>query len=125
MFPAASAPPMLFTLVLLNGLSAAALNIFLPSLSNIAADFQAGYGLLASALIAGYAGMTTLLQLLIGPFVGQSGPAAGHPGESRDLCSCFAWLLAGEGCLDFFALSHDAGRDHFRVRAVAGDHTRY
>ena len=125
MFPAASAPPMLFTLVLLNGLSAASLNMFLPSLSNIAADFQAGYGLLASASIAGYAGMTTVLQLLIGPLSDRVGRRPVILVKSRDLCSCFAWLLAGEGRLDFLALSHDAGRDRFRVRAVAGDHTGY
>ena len=56
MISAASAPPKLFTLVLLSGLSVVSLNMFLPSLSNIAAEFQAGYVLLASVSIAGYAG---------------------------------------------------------------------
>lgn len=93
MFPAASAPPMLFTLVLLNGLSAAALNMFLPSLSNIAADFQAGYGLLASASIAGYAGMTTLLQLLIGPLSDRVGR------RPVILVSLAIFVLASLGCL--------------------------
>ena len=93
MFPAASAPPMLFTLVLLNGLSAAALNMFLPSLSNIAADFQAGYGLLASASIAGYAGMTTVLQLLIGPLSDRVGR------RPVILVSFAIFVLASLGCL--------------------------
>ena len=48
MFSAASAPPKLFTLVLLSGLSVVSLNMFLPSLSNIAAEFQTNYRLLAS-----------------------------------------------------------------------------
>ena len=124
MFPAASAPPMLFTLVLLNGLSAAALNMFLPSLSNIAADFQAGYGMLASASIAGYAGMTTVFQLLIGPFSDRLGR------RPVILVSLAIYILGSLGCLLardvwIFALSHDASRNRFRVRAVAGDHTRY
>jgi MFS transporter, DHA1 family, multidrug resistance protein len=93
MFPAASAPPMLFTLVLLNGLSAASLNMFLPSLSNIAADFQAGYGLLASASIAGYAGMTTVLQLLIGPLSDRVGR------RPVILVSLVIFALASLGCL--------------------------
>ncbi len=93
MFPAASAPPMLFTLVLLNGLSAASLNMFLPSLSNIAADFQAGYGLLASASIAGYAGMTTVLQLLIGPLSDRVGR------RPVILVSFAIFVLASLGCL--------------------------
>ena len=61
MFSAASAPPKLFTLVLLSGLSVVSLNMFLPSLSNIAAEFQTSYRLLASVSIAGYAAMTTVL----------------------------------------------------------------
>jgi DHA1 family bicyclomycin/chloramphenicol resistance-like MFS transporter len=93
MFPAASAPPMLFTLVLLNGLSAVSLNMFLPSLSNIAADFQAGYGLLASASIAGYAGMTTVLQLLIGPLSDRVGR------RPVILVSLVIFVLASLGCL--------------------------
>lgn len=84
---------MLFTLVLLNGLSAAALNMFLPSLSNVAADFQAGYGLLASASIAGYAGMTTVLQLLIGPLSDRVGR------RPVILVSLAIFVLASLGCL--------------------------
>ena len=120
MFPAASAPPMLFTLVLLNGLSAAALNMFLPSLSNIAADFEAGYGLLASASIAGYAGMTTLLQLLIGPLSDRVGR------RPVILVSLAIFVLASLGCLlardvwTFLLFRTMQAADHFRVRAVAG-----
>jgi Bcr/CflA subfamily drug resistance transporter len=93
MIPAASAPPRLFTLVLLSGLSVVSLNMFLPSLSNIAAEFQAGYGLLASMSIAGYAGMTTVLQLLIGPLSDRFGR------RPVILVSLVIYILGSLGCL--------------------------
>ena len=93
MISAASAPPRLFTLVLLSGLSVVSLNMFLPSLSNIAAELQAGYGLLASMSIAGYAGMTTVLQLLIGPFSDRFGR------RPVILVSLVIYILGSLGCL--------------------------
>jgi len=93
MISAASAPPRFFTLVLLSGLSVVSLNMFLPSLSNIAAEFQAGYGLLASMSIAGYAGMTTVLQLLIGPFSDRFGR------RPVILVSLVIYILGSLGCL--------------------------
>ena len=90
---AASAPPKLFTLVLLSGLSVVSLNMFLPSLSNIAAEFQAGYGLLATVSIAGYAGTTTVLQLLIGPLSDRVGR------RPVVLVSLVIFVLASLGCL--------------------------
>ena len=63
---APATPPHLVTLVLLSGLSVASLNLFLPSLSNIAADFRVDYAL-ASLSIAGYAAATALLQIVMGP----------------------------------------------------------
>ena len=64
---AATSPPGFFTLVFLTGLSILSLNMFLPSLSNIAAEFQADYSLV-SLSVAGYLGVTAVLQLIIGPF---------------------------------------------------------
>src|SRR5262249_43372560 len=52
-------------------------------------------------------------------------PATGHPGESCDLCPWVARLLAGDGCLDLFVLSHDTSCNRLRVCAVARDHTGY
>lgn len=89
----ASAPPKLFTLILLSGLSVVSLNMFLPSLSNIAAEFQAGYGLLASVSIAGYAGATTVLQLLIGPLSDRVGR------RPVVLASLVIFVLASLGCV--------------------------
>ena len=93
MFSAASAPPKLFTLMLLSGLSVVSLNMFLPSLSNIAAEFQTSYRLLASVSIAGYAAMTTVLQLLIGPLSDRVGR------RPVVLVSLVIFVVASLGCL--------------------------
>ena len=62
----AASPPRLTTLVLLTGLSVLSLNMFLPSLSNIADEFKADYALV-NLSIAGYLGVTAVLQLIMGP----------------------------------------------------------
>ncbi len=56
----------MFTLILLTGLSVLSLNMFLPSLSNMAADFQVDYSLV-SLSIAGYLAITAVLQIIMGP----------------------------------------------------------
>ncbi len=66
MFSAATTPPRMVTLVLLTALAVLTLNMFLPSLSNIAETFQVDYALV-NLSIAGYAGMTAVLMLIIGP----------------------------------------------------------
>ena len=66
MFLAASSPPRLFTLVLLTALAVLSLNMFLPSLANIAEEYEADYALV-NLSIAGYLGITALLQLIMGP----------------------------------------------------------
>ncbi len=64
-FPATS-PPKMLTLVLLTALSVLSLNMFLPSLSNMAQDFQTDYALV-NLSIAGYLAITAVLQLIMGP----------------------------------------------------------
>ncbi len=66
MFRAAASPPSMATLVILTALSTLALNMFLPSLSAMAVDFEVDYALVALA-IAGYLGITALLMLIMGP----------------------------------------------------------
>ena len=58
--------PHLVTLVLMVGLAVLTLNMFVPSLFNIASDLSASYGLVTLA-IAGYLGITAVLQLVLGP----------------------------------------------------------
>ncbi|NBR88745.1 MAG: Bcr/CflA family efflux MFS transporter [Rhodobacteraceae bacterium] len=59
-------PPRLMTLILLTSLSVLSLNMFLPSLSRIAADFEADYALV-SLSIGGYLAVSSVLQIIMGP----------------------------------------------------------
>ena len=62
----ANSPPKLLTLIMLTGLSVLSLNMFLPSLNNIAATLQADYALV-NISISGFMAVTAILQLIIGP----------------------------------------------------------
>lgn len=59
-------PPHIFTLVVLSGIGALSLNIFLPSLPGMASYFAADYAVVQLAVSA-YLGATAVLQLVIGP----------------------------------------------------------
>jgi DHA1 family bicyclomycin/chloramphenicol resistance-like MFS transporter len=61
-----SAPPHIVTLVLLAGLAALSLNIFLPSLPGMAVYFGVEYHVMQLSVSA-YLAMSAVLQLLIGP----------------------------------------------------------
>ncbi|WP_340149463.1 Bcr/CflA family efflux MFS transporter [uncultured Sneathiella sp.] len=63
---AATTPPRMITLVIFTALSTLSLNMFLPSLANMAQDFEAEYALLTLA-IAGYLGVTAVLMMILGP----------------------------------------------------------
>ncbi len=89
---AAASPPRLFTLVLLSALSVLSLNMFLPSLSNIAEAFQADYALV-NLSVAGYAGMTAVLQLIMGPLSDRFGR------RPVLLVGLAIFILASLGCL--------------------------
>lgn len=58
--------PKLSTLILLAALAILPINIFLPSLANIASEFQVDYTL-ASLALTGYAAASAVLQLVMGP----------------------------------------------------------
>lgn len=87
----AQTPPRLLTLVCLTGLSVLSLNMFLPSLSHMASDFQADYALV-NLSIAGYLAVTALLQLVIGPLSDRYGR---RPVMLTALC---VFTLASLGC---------------------------
>ncbi len=88
----AASPPGLLTLVLLTGLSVLSLNMFLPSLANIAAALQADYSLV-SLSVAGYLGVTAVLQLVMGPL-------SDRFGRRPVLLSALAiFILASLGCM--------------------------
>ena len=84
--------PSFFTLILLCGLSVVSLNLFLPSLPAIAVELEADYALVNLA-IAGYAAMTALLQLILGPLSDRYGRRPVMLGGVAVFC------LASLGCL--------------------------
>jgi len=92
MHQATVTPPKLATLIVLSGLSVASLNMFLPSLANIAAEFEASYALV-SLSIAGYAAMTAVLQLIMGPLSDRFGR------RPVILAGLVIFCLASLGCL--------------------------
>lgn len=59
-------PPHIVTVVLIAGIAALSLNIILPSLPSIAAEFGADYAVVATA-VSGYLALTGILQLGLGP----------------------------------------------------------
>ncbi|MFP7673394.1 multidrug effflux MFS transporter [Marivita sp. S0852] len=65
-------PPHIVTLILLAGLSALVMNIFLPSLPNMAAHFQTDYSIMQLS-VAVYLGVNAVLQLVIGPISDKMG----------------------------------------------------
>ena len=84
-------PPHVLTLVVMTGVSALNMNMILPSLPGIAADFRADYGLVALSVSA-YLGLTAVLQLLIGPL-------SDRYGRRPVMLGCFAAFLAATlGC---------------------------
>lgn len=92
MISAATSPPRLPTLVLLTALSVLSLNMFLPSLSNMAEEFQADYALV-NLSIAGYAAGTAVLQLVMGPLSDRFGR------RSVLLAGLMIFILASLGCV--------------------------
>jgi len=59
-------PPHIVTLVLVTGLGALSMNVFLPSLPGMARDFGVDYGVMQLS-VSGYLGVSALLQLMVGP----------------------------------------------------------
>jgi Bcr/CflA subfamily drug resistance transporter len=92
MLYSATSPPRLSTLILLTALSVVSLNMFVASLSNIADEFQADYALV-NLSIAGYAGMTAVLQLIIGPLSDRIGR------RPVVLAGLVIFILASLGCM--------------------------
>ncbi len=91
-------PPHLVTLVLLAGLAALALNIFLPSLPGMTAYFQTDYRLMQLS-VAIYLAVNAVLQLIVGPLSDKFGR------RPIILAGMAVFLLATLGC----ALSQTIG----------------
>ncbi|MEX1235173.1 MAG: multidrug effflux MFS transporter [Roseovarius sp.] len=91
-------PPHISTLILMTGLSALAMNIFLPSLPNMADAFDAPYRLMQLS-VALYLAVNAVLQILIGPVSDKLGR------RPVILAGMIIFILASVGC----ALSTSAG----------------
>lgn len=63
---AANTPPHLITLIILTSTSVLAMNMFLPSLTNMAAEFSVSYSVM-NISVAGYLAITAILQIILGP----------------------------------------------------------
>ena len=85
-------PPHLFTLVVITGLSALAMNIFLPSLPGMTEWFQTDYRLMQLS-VSLYLGFSAFLQIIIGPISDRFGR------RSILLWSTVLFLLATLGTL--------------------------
>ena len=88
----ARTPPRLATLILLSALSVVSLNLFLPSLAAIARAFGTDDAVVTLA-ISGYAGVTAVLQLVIGPLSDRFGR------RPVMLVSLAVFAAASLGCL--------------------------
>ncbi|KMK67693.1 multidrug effflux MFS transporter [Puniceibacterium sp. IMCC21224] len=87
-----STPPHIITLILLAGLSALAMNIFLPSLPNMTAYFQTEYRLMQLS-VAIYLAVNALLQVVIGPLSDKLGR------RPVILAGLLGFMLATMGCI--------------------------
>jgi DHA1 family bicyclomycin/chloramphenicol resistance-like MFS transporter len=85
-------PPHILTLILLSGLSALGMNVFLPSLPNMTAYFQTDYRLMQLS-VALYLGVNGALQILIGPIADKYGR------RPVILWGLWLFLLATLGCI--------------------------
>ncbi|EPX85157.1 multidrug effflux MFS transporter [Salipiger mucosus] len=87
-----STPPHIVTLILLAGLSALAMNVFLPSLPKMSEYFDTEYRLMQLS-VAIYLGVNAVLQLVIGPISDQIGR------RPVILGAVVLFMLATLGCL--------------------------
>ncbi|MFZ5962746.1 multidrug effflux MFS transporter [Thalassococcus sp. BH17M4-6] len=85
-------PPHIATLILLAGMSALAMNIFLPSLPNMTDFFQTEYRLMQLS-VAVYLAVNALLQIVIGPISDKVGR------RPVILAGLAGFMLATVGCL--------------------------
>ena len=85
-------PPHIATLILLAGISALAMNVFLPSLPGMAAYFEVDYRLMQLS-VALYLGVNAVVQILVGPISDKMGR------RPVILTSILLFLLATLGCI--------------------------
>ena len=85
-------PPHLITLIMLSAASMLSVNMFLPSLVNIASDLNVSYAV-ATLLLSAYLGLTVVLHLTMGPLSDRFGR------RPIILVSLVIFLIGSIGCL--------------------------
>ena len=88
----AQTPPHLITLIFASALAVVSLNMFLPSLTQMAVDFEADYAVINLA-IAGYLIVSGVLQLIMGPLSDRYGR------RPLMLISMAIFAVASVGCV--------------------------
>ncbi|NSX55108.1 multidrug effflux MFS transporter [Parasulfitobacter algicola] len=125
-------PPHLATLILLPAFSVLSLNMFLPSLANIAADLDADYGTV-SLSVAGYLAVTAIVQLVVGPLSDRIGRrpvllaaltsfciASVACSLATDILTFLIFRMLQGGIVSGYALSLAIVRDTTSERKAAG-----
>ncbi len=85
-------PPHIFTLIVLTGLGALSMNIFLPSLPAMTEHFQTDYRLMQLS-VALYLAVNAVLQIIVGPISDRYGR------RPVLLCGLAIFLIATLGCI--------------------------
>ncbi|MEM9582580.1 MAG: multidrug effflux MFS transporter [Pseudomonadota bacterium] len=85
-------PPHIFTLVLLAGLSALAMSVFLPSLPAMTAEFETSYAVMQLS-VSLYLACTAVVQLLVGPISDKYGR------RPVTLAALSIFVIASIGCM--------------------------
>ena len=88
----AKSAPHLVTLILLTGFSPLSLNMFMPSLANIANDLATDYAMVTWS-VSGYLAITAVIQLIVGPMSDRMGR------RPVLLVAVFVFACASVGCL--------------------------
>jgi len=125
-------PPHLVTLILLPAFSVLSLNMFLPSLANIAVDLDADYATVSLA-VAGYLAVTAIVQLVVGPLSDRIGRrpvllvaltsfsiASVACSLAQDVWTFLIFRMLQGGVISGYALSLAIVRDTTSEREAAG-----
>jgi Bcr/CflA subfamily drug resistance transporter len=88
----ATTPPHIITLILLMAGSMLSLNMFLPSLNQMAAEFNVSYAVMSLSL-SGYLAVTAVLQIIFGPLSDRYGR------RPVLLGGAFIFVIASIGCV--------------------------
>lgn len=91
-FYSAKSDPHLITLIIITAASIISLNMFLPSLTHMASEFNVSYSII-NISVAGYLAVTAILQLIIGPLSDRFGRRIILLGSVAIFC------LASIGCI--------------------------